>query len=195
MRPQAQYYGNNYPLAIGLGILLLPYIWSALLLPFRLSSYLSGSGKSTAKVVKTTTSLTSSLTSSIARPTTTTAAGFNLWKGVRGVIGPKWEAPPDKSTKSVSTKTTSKYTKKGKTTVSVSVSVSVSTTTVKDVKTVTKSVTHQKGAKTVTKSVTQTVAVEKIVEKVVEKPGREKTDESVIIEEISIMGWHQVSCL
>jgi hypothetical protein len=193
MRPQAQYYGNNYPLAIGLGILLLPYIWSALLFPFRLSSYLSGSGKSTAKVVKTTTSLTSS----IARPsTTTTAAGFNLWKGVRGVIGPKWEAPPGKSTKSVSTKTTSKYTKKGKSTVSVSVSVSISTTTVKDVKTVTKSVTHQKGAKTVTKSVTQTVAVEKVVEKVVEKAGEAKPDESVIIiEEISIMGWHQVSCL
>jgi hypothetical protein len=186
MRPQPQYFGNSYPLAIALGLLLLPYIWSALLFPFRISSYLSGSGKSS-KVVKSSISLTTS----IVKPTST-AAGFNLWKGVRGVIGPKWEAPPDISAKSVSTKTTSKYTKQGKGSPTVSISVK----TIKEVTTVTKSVTPKHAAKTVTKSITQTVEREKLVEKLVEKNGGQSdSDDSVIIEEISIMGWHQVPSL
>ena len=55
-------------------------------------------------------------------------------------------------------------------------------TTVKDVKTVTKSVT-----KSFTKSVTETVQI--TLQNPIEEPN---TDGSVIIEEINIMGWHQV---
>ena len=165
---------KHYPLAVGLTILLLPYIYKLLVLPFTFRSYFthptsSVSSSITGKIVLKTSLIAQS--SSIST-STTTAGGFNLWRGVRQVIGPKGEDKPDKSVKTtLSTTTKSKATSKSTSSPTVT---SVKVTTVKDVK-------------TVTKSVTETVQI--TLQNPIEEPN---SDGSVIIEEINIMGWHQV---
>ena len=142
---------KHYPLAIGLAVLLLPYIYKLLILPFTFRSYFAhptpSVSNSTGKVVLTTTSSIIQ-SSSISTSTTTVAGGFNLWRGVLEVIGPKAEDKQDKSVK-----TTHSTTPKSKAT-STSTVTSVKVTTIKDVKTVTKSVT-----KSFTKSITETVQI------------------------------------
>lgn len=51
-----------------------------------------------------------------------------------------------------------------------------------------------KDAKTVTKSVTQTVerTVKEVLEKTIARDSDSGSDSSFVIEEIDIMGWHQV---
>lgn len=174
---------QHYPLALGLTVLLLPYLYQLLLSPFTLVHYLRRNPAAGKEVVKTSSSLSftqpsSSTTATSSAVVTSTAGGFNFWKGVRQIVGPKWEVPPDKTSKSTrSVKTSAKSKSKSKST-STSTSSSKSTkgrvTTVKDVKTVTKSVTE-----------TLQITLEKPIEVV-------KTEGSVIIEEINIMGWHQV---
>ena len=165
---------KHYPLALGLAILLLPYIYKLLILPFTFRSYFGhpkSSVSRTGKVVLTTSSIaqSSSITTS-----STTAEGFNLWRGVRQVVGAKGEDKPDKSVKiTPSTTTKAKPTSK-----SISTTTSIKVTTVEDVKTVTKSVT---------KSVTETVQI--TLQNPIEEP---RTEGSVVIEEINIMGWRQV---
>jgi hypothetical protein len=162
------YLVEHYPLALGLAVLLLPYIFHLLLLPFTFGNYLLNptSGKvvvkSSSSVSLTQSRLRTSPITTVTTATTTTGGGFNLWKGIRYVVGPRKKA----STKS--TRSLSKSTSKSKPTKAAKVK------TVKDIK-------------TVTKKVTQTVQV--TLEKPVEAPN---TDGSVVIEEISIMGWHQV---
>ena len=167
---------KHYPLALALAILLLPYIYKLLILPFTFRSYFvhpKSSFGSTGKVLTSSIIQSSSITTS-----STTAAGFNLWGGVRQVIGPKRKDKPNKSAKITSSTTTkSKPTSK-----SISTTTSIKVTTIKDVKTVTKSVT-----KSITKSVTEPVQI--TLQNPVEEP---RTDGSVVIEEINIMGWHQV---
>jgi hypothetical protein len=180
---------KHYPLAVGLAILLLPYIYRLLVLPFTFRGYsahpTSSVSSSTGKVVLKTSSIVQSISISTS---TTTAGGFNLWKGVLQVIGPKDE---DKLDKNVKTKrsTTTKSKAKSKSTSTQTVT-SVKVTTVKDVKTVTKSIT-----KSVTKSVTKSItkSITETVQVTLQNPVEEsETDGSVVIEEINIMGWHQV---
>ena len=169
------YLVEHYPLALGLIVLLVPYIYHLLLLPFTLGSYLLSPTpgkvvKSSSSVSPTQSSLRTSSITTVTTATTATGGGFNLWKGIRYVVGPKRKTSTQKtkSTRSISKSTKSKSTSKSKTTKPAKVK------TVKDIK-------------TVTKSVTQTVQV------TLEKPGEEpNADESVIIDEISVMGWHQV---
>jgi hypothetical protein len=163
---------KHYPLALGLAILLLPYIYRLLVLPFTFRGYFAhptpSVTNSTGKVVLKTSSI---LQSSSISTSTTTAGGFNLWRGLRQAIGPKGDDKLDRGVKTSSS--TSKAESKSTTTVTIAKG-----TTVKNVKTVTTSVT---------KSVTETVQI--TLHNPIEEP---KSDESVIIEEINIMGWHQV---
>ena len=172
---------KHYPLAIGLAFLLLPYIYKLLVLPFTFRSYFAhptpSVSSSTGKVVLKTSSIAQS---SAISTSTTTSGGFDLWRGVLQIIGPKGEDKADESVKTTrSTTTKAKATSKS-TSTSTSTVTSVKVTTVKDVKTVTKSIS-------VTKSVTETVQI--TLQNSIEDP---KSDGSVIIEEINIMGWHQV---
>src|SRR5271157_963362 len=92
------YLVEQYPLALGLAVLLLPYVYHLLLLPFTLGNYYLRNPTPGKLVVKASSSVSltqSSLrTSSITAVTTvttatTTGGGFNLWKGVGYVVGPK----------------------------------------------------------------------------------------------------------
>lgn len=184
MRPAESPFVNHYPLAIGLVVLLLPYFYNLLFLPFTALNYFTShqtlsrgvgsnrvSTRVTGKVDKTSLK---SLSSSISTTTTSAATSgrFNFWRGVQQIVGPKWEESSPNSAKTTSSKSTKSTSTSQSTFTSTSISVQI--TTVKDVK-------------TVTESVTQTVQV--TVEKPVEEP---KTEGSVIIEEIDSMGWHQV---
>ena len=209
MRP-TQYLPKEkyYPLLIGLLVLLLPYLWTLAVLPFRLSNYLranSPSGEETAVEIEptvptTSSSISSSSTATSIARTTSKAGGLNIWKGFKELVRPKWEDPPDvefssattASSKQVAGKTIRTTTTKYKTVTKPSV------TTVRDQKTVTRSFTEIK-----TFTETQTETVEIIVEKVVQTPVvikekpviKEKIkldDNSVVLDEIDVMGWHQV---
>src|SRR5438477_5379900 len=157
MRPTEYLTRQNYPIVVGLAVLLLPYFWSLLVLPFTLSKQLhsrdrferatttsisvqssvkatpstgfsssrvggfrfwkgGNSASSTTsldaksissstrgrfdiwKKPKTTTTTTKSGTSLSSSPksvgsirSTSSAKRLDLWKGIKEVIGPKWE--------------------------------------------------------------------------------------------------------
>jgi hypothetical protein len=143
-----------------LGILFLPYFYRVLLLPFTLRSYFRGNIEGDSLVG------TSSVV--VAKPTT---ARFDLWRGVRAVVGPMWESPPD------TTKISSK-----RVTATTKAKAPVKPEKVTAVKTVTKSVTQ---------TVQQTV---QIPVQVYETPSIEDPyEKDSVISELHTMGWHQVS--
>ena len=170
---------KHYPLALGLAVLLVPYLYSLLLFPFTVLNYVSKRphGDDRARVKP----------SSVIATSGSTTEKFNLWKGVRQVVGPRWERTPAKSTSLSSTVT--KRTTGTKSTTTKSTSKSASTKSKKSTSTATTKVGPAKETRTITKSVTETVQV-------VDNPVAsrlEDSDGSVVIEEINIMGWHQVS--
>lgn len=144
-------------------------------------------------VVKTSstysTSSTSSVSSSsIVRETTTSRPNrFNIWKGVKELVRPKWENPPEEEEY---TFTPSRLQVAGKTirttTTKIKTVTTPTVTTVRDLKTVIKSFT---------KTQTETETVEVVVEKVIQTPAivpKQLDENSVVLDEIDIMGWHQV---
>jgi hypothetical protein len=153
---------KHYPLAIGLAILLLPYLYSLLLFPFTIRNYLTKP--------RTTSKVASSVVKTTLITSTSTTAGYNFWRGFRTASSESNTSSTLPTSKKTTGKTTSTKDK------------STKSSAIKQ-KTVTKSVTA-------TKSVTETIkfTLEKPVE-TVEKEG------TVVIEEISIMGWHQVHYL
>lgn len=166
---------KHYPLALGLAVLLVPYLYSLLLFPFTVLNYVSRRPHSDDRArVKA---------SSVIATSSSASERFNLWKGVRQVVGPRWESTPVKSTSLGSTVT------KRTTTSTTTKSTSKSASTKSKKSTTTTKVGQAKETRTVTKSVTETVQV------IVENPVVSRVDESdgnIVIEEINIMGWHQV---
>src|SRR5277367_3891039 len=193
MRPVSPSLVKHYPLALGLLVLLLPYCYRLLLLPFTLRGYLSSKRASDNIEVNTTTStvsLSTFSTTSTTREARSASRGYNIWRGVREFVGPKWEDSSGKGEKStissVSIATKQQKPKK-------SSSTSVKFSTIKSIKTVTKSYTTsvtKSVTKSITKSVTETVQV--APEKQVEESAKTQTRDSIVIEQINSMGWHQV---
>jgi hypothetical protein len=190
---------NFYPLLVGLFVLLLPYLWTIFVLPIRLSHYLreNSVAEETAIEVEPTTSIqTLGTTSSIA--STSKRGGLNIWKGFTELVGPKWEDPPEADF----TPTTTPRQVAGKT-----IRTTTTTTKFKTVTTPSVTTVHNHKTITVTRSVTEVESfteteretVEVIVEKVIQTPAPAVTVEKVkldenrfVLDEIDVMGWHQV---
>ena len=200
-----------YPLFIGLAVLLLPYLWGLFILPFRLHSYLRSPSLDKEEVTIVVSSSSSSAspisttTTQVATSTTSRANRFHIWKGVKELVRPKWEDPPHVDYTSPSSQVASKTIRT--TTTKFKTVTKPSVTTVRDQKTLTKSLTEvkkftetQKLTETWKVTETQTETVELIVEKVIQSPRPvielSKPDEnSVVLDEIDVMGWHQVYLL
>jgi len=180
MGPEAPQVVKTYPLAIGLLVLLLPYLYSALVFPFSARSHFS---KTPEKDELTSSSLSSIATApSVTQSVSTAAGGFYFWGRSKQSTKPKtWEnrltRPVKHSTVQPLKSSAAPRYLFSRPIPSVSISLSTKSVTV----------TKAKGVKTVTRSVTQTVQV------TVQKPAEPRIEEeSVVIDEISVMGWHQV---
>jgi hypothetical protein len=158
MRPALGLSSTNYPLLLGLAVLLLPYLWSLVLLPFKLRGNFRSEGKSAAPTIQSPVAEGETLTATTERGN---RDGFTIWRGLKGIIGPRWEDAPltretrtKEITKTKSVTRTTRVTQTKEVTKTKSVTETTRVTQTKEV-TKTKSVT-QTTRVTQTKSVTKT---------------------------------------